>query len=142
MSRLTLLCLTLPAISHAGVGDPQVRTDHPWYPGELACSTFDRLFATQAAAYKRVTGRECTTDEDKVLAAWLWRNTHYWHGEEGAEDLWDQGFTKGGDLRTREYWTGLFAHGFGLCGTTHAQYGAEAGVFDLTDVQRAIVTKG
>src|SRR5437588_8358230 len=25
----------------------------------------------------------------------------------------------------RDYWTGLFAHGFGLCGTTHAQYCAE-----------------
>ena len=40
----------------ADVGDPQVRTDHPWYPGELACSTFDRLFAAQAALYERVTG--------------------------------------------------------------------------------------
>jgi len=27
--------------------------------------------------------------------------------------------------RTREYWTGLFAHGFGLCGTTHSQWIAE-----------------
>src|SRR5262249_53089047 len=52
--------------------------------------------------------------------------THYYHAEEGAEDLWGQGFTKGGDLRTREYWTGLFAHGFGLCGTTHSQWIAEA----------------
>ena len=25
----------------------------------------------------------------------------------------------------RDYWTGLFAHGFGLCGTTHAQWNAE-----------------
>src|SRR5437762_1661540 len=41
------------------------------------------------------------------------------------EDLWGQGFTGGGDLRTREYWTGLFAHGFGLCGTTHSQWTAE-----------------
>jgi hypothetical protein len=121
----TLLLLLLPAAARAGVGDPQIRTDHPWYPGELACSTFERLFATQAEAYKRVTGRDCTTDEDKALAAWLWRNTHYWHGEEGAEDLWGQGFGKGPDSRTREYWTGLFAHGFGLCGTTHCQWVAE-----------------
>jgi hypothetical protein len=28
-------------------------------------------------------------------------------------------------MRTREYWTGLFAHGFGLCGTTHSQWTAE-----------------
>ncbi|HKB05833.1 MAG TPA: hypothetical protein VKD90_26795 [Gemmataceae bacterium] len=120
-----LLLLLLPAAARAGVGDPQVGTDHPWYPGELACSTFDRLFATQAAVYQRVTSRDCTTDEDKALAAWLWRNTHYWHGEEGAEDLWGQGFAKGQDVRTREYWTGLFAHGFGLCGTTHCQWVAE-----------------
>jgi hypothetical protein len=108
----------------ADVGDPQVRTDHPWYPGELACSTFERLFATEAEQYRRMTGVEPRTDQEKALASWAWRNTHFAHGEEGAEDLWGTGFTKG-DLRTREYWTGLFAHGFGLCGTTHSQWTAE-----------------
>jgi hypothetical protein len=118
------LCLALLFGSslHADVGDPQIRTDHPWYPGELACSTFERLAATQAALYERVIGKRPTTDEEKALAAWLWRSTHYYHGEEGAQDLWGEGFTKGGDVRTREYWTGLFAHGFGLCGTTHSQW--------------------
>lgn len=120
-----ILCTPCTAPARAGVGDPQVRTDHPWYPGELACSTFERLFATQAEVYERVVGVRPTTDEQKALAAWLWRNTHYWHGEEGAEDLWGQGFTRGLDLRSREYWTGLFAHGFGLCGTTHSQWVAE-----------------
>src|SRR4051794_9223058 len=119
------LPLILAASVGAGVGDPQVRTDHPWYPGELACSTFDRLAATQAEQYRRVTGIRPETDEHKALAAWLWRNTHYWHGEEGAQDLWGRGFSSGGDLRTRDYWTGLFAHGFGLCGTTHSQWTAE-----------------
>lgn len=122
---LATLFFALAANLQAGVGDPQVRTDHPWYPGELACSTFERLFATQSAVYERVVGAKPVTDEQKVLAAWLWRNTHYWHGEEGPENLWGKGFTKGGDLRTREYWTGLFAHGFGLCGTTHSQWVAE-----------------
>ncbi len=117
--------LLAAAPAWADVGDPQVRTDHPWYPGELSCSTFERLFATQAALYQRVVGVKPTTDEQKALAAWLWRNTHYWHGEEGAEDLWGQGFRKGPDVRAREYWTGLFAHGFGLCGTTHSQWVAE-----------------
>jgi hypothetical protein len=117
--------LFLTPIAHGDIGDPQVRSDHPWYPGELACSTFERLFATQAELFQRVTGTKPTTDEHKALAAWLWRNTHYCHGEEGAEDLWGKGFTAGGDLRTREYWTGLFAHGFGLCGTTHSQWVAE-----------------
>ncbi len=111
--------------ARAGVGDPQIRTDHVWYPGELACSTFQRLFVSQAELYCHVVGVTPTTDEQKALAAWLWRNTHYWHGEEGAEDLWGKGFTHGSDLRTRAYWTGLFAHGFGLCGTTHSQWAAE-----------------
>lgn len=126
---LAAICLLLGLLNtptlRADVGDPQLRTDHPWYPGELSCSTYERLFAIQAELYRRVVGTAPKTDEQKALAAWLWRNTHYWHGEEGAEDLWGKGFTKGQDVRTREYWTGLFAHGFGLCGTTHAQWGAE-----------------
>jgi hypothetical protein len=117
--------IVLPSSAFAGVGDPQVRTDHDWYPGELACSTFERLFRTQAEQFERATGRKPATDEDKALASWLWRNTHYFHGEEGAQDLWGEGFNKGGDSRTREYWTGQFAHGFGLCGTTHSQWTAE-----------------
>ncbi len=122
-SILTLLLLASPVF--ADVGDPQIRTDHPWYSGELACSTWDRLFTTQAEVYKRVTGRDCASDEDKALASWLWRNTHYWHGEEGHEDLWGKGFNSGLDTRNRDYWTGLFAHGYGLCGTTHCQWIAE-----------------
>lgn len=123
--QFCLLSAFIAGGAQADVGDPQIRTDHPWYPGELACSTFERLFNTQAEVYKRVVGIEPKTDEQKALASWLWRNTHYWHGEEGTQDLWGQGFTKGGDMRTREYWTGLFAHGFGLCGTTHSQWVAE-----------------
>jgi hypothetical protein len=109
----------------AGVGDPQVGTDHAWYPGELACSTFERLAETQAKLYERVTGKKPVSDQDRVLAAWLWRNTHFAHGEEGAQDLWGQGFQNSSDNATRDYWTGMFAHGFGLCGTTHAQWTAE-----------------
>src|SRR5262245_50544606 len=120
-----LLGLWAASPAWAGVGDPQVRTDHAWYPGELACSTFERLFATQAALYERVTGIKPASHEDRALASWLWRNTHYWHGEEGVEDLWGKNFAGGGDMRGREYWTGLFAHGFGLCGTTHSQWVAE-----------------
>jgi hypothetical protein len=127
LRHLLLSCglLLAAGAAYADNGDPQVKTDHPWYPGELSCSTFERLFATQAELYKRVTGRDVKTDEDKAIASWLWRNTHYWHGTEGVEDIWGKGWTKGGDSRTREYWTGLFAHGYGLCGTTHSQWTAE-----------------
>lgn len=111
--------------SRADVGDPQIATDHPWYPGELACSSFERLAASQASQYSRATKRKAESSEDKALASWFWRNTHYAHGEEGAENLWGLGPGKGPDVRAREYWTGLFAHGFGLCGTTHSQWTAE-----------------
>jgi hypothetical protein len=128
MKRLSLLAASLllvGGLARADIGDPQTKTDHPWYPGELSCSTFERLFATQAELYKRVVGVEPKTDEQKALAAWYWRNTHYWHGTEGAEDYWGKGFGKGGDTRSRDYWTGLFGHGYGLCGTTHSQWTAE-----------------
>ena len=121
---LAAASLFLTASVRAEVGDPQIRTDHPWYPGELAMSDFPRLFATQAEQYKLMTGKAPEGDQGKALASWAFRNTHYAHGEEGAEDLWGKGFQQG-DLRTREYWTGLFAMGFGLCGTTHSQWTAE-----------------
>src|SRR6185295_18911593 len=120
---LAALLLCGAAAANADNGDPQTKTDHPWYPGELSCSTFERLFATQAELYKRVTGRDVKTDEDKALASWFWRNTHYWHGTEGIEDVWGKGWAqRTGDVRSRDYWKGLFADGFGLCGTTHSQW--------------------
>ncbi len=125
IAAIFLLLVSALGAAHAGVGDPQIRTDHPWYPGELACSSFERLFATQAELYERVVGVKPVSDEQKALASWLWRNTHYYHGEEGTQDLWGQGFTRGLDLRSREYWTGLYANGFALCGTTHSQWVAE-----------------
>jgi hypothetical protein len=120
-----LIWCWLCALLHAGVGDPQLGTQHPYYPGEWHSSSFERLSAAQAKLYKHVTQRDVTSEQDKVLAAWLWRNTHYWHGEPGAEDLWGEGFTRGPDRTSREYWGGLYGHGFALCGTTHAQWVAE-----------------
>ncbi|MEL6105568.1 MAG: hypothetical protein AAFU85_06015 [Planctomycetota bacterium] len=124
-SLLVSMFLSLGAATFAEVGDPQIRTDHPWYPGELAISTFDQLFETQRELYRRVTGSEVESDEERAIASWLWRNTHYWHGEAGRRDLWGEGFRSSKDGRLREYWGGLFAYGFGLCGTTHSQWTAE-----------------
>jgi hypothetical protein len=119
---IVLAALAVPA--RADVGDPQVRTDHDWYPGELACSSFERLFRTQAERYRRVVGVEPKTEEQKALASWFWRNGHYYHGMDGRQDLYGKGFASEENW-TREYWTGLFGFGFALCGTTHAQWSAE-----------------
>ena len=126
MARNTLIAVTLLAsfqAAVAGMGDPQCKTDHPWYPGELSCSTFERLFKTQAELYERVTGRKVTSDEDKALASWYWRNLNYFHCTVGLEDVWDRGPAKG--EAGREYWTGLFGFGYGLCFTTHHQWHGE-----------------
>lgn len=125
MGRFIVVLLFMGNRVYAEVGDPQIRTDHPWYPGELAISDFESLFATQSQLYQRVTGTSVDSDEDKAIASWLWRNTHFWHGETGSRDLWGEGLGRGKDLRQREYWTGLFGYGFGLCGTTHSQWTAE-----------------
>src|SRR6188768_1179963 len=69
-------CMILVFVTRAvraDIGDPQIRTDHPWYPGELACSTFERLAATQAEQYKRATGIDPQSDQEKALASWFWR---------------------------------------------------------------------
>src|SRR5204862_7167159 len=128
LMKAMLFWAVLTGVAAADVGDPQTKTDHPYYPGELSCSTFDRLFATQAALYLKITGVKPKSDEEKALAAWCWRNLHYWHGEEVTEDLWGNGWIAGeppANNYTRDYWTGLFSHGFGLCYTTHIQWGAE-----------------
>jgi hypothetical protein len=121
--KRVILCLVLSAPALGGVADPQCKTDHPWYPGELSCSTWDRLFRTQAALYERVTGTKVAGDEDKALAAWYWRNLNYFHCTVGKEDVWDKGLEQGEE--GREYWTGLFGYGYGLCYTTHHQWAGE-----------------
>ena len=37
MAAIVLASCFMAATAAGGVGDPQLRTDHPWYPGELAC---------------------------------------------------------------------------------------------------------
>jgi len=126
MTRCALaatLLLAAAGAACAGVGDPQTRTGHPWYPGELSCSTFERLFRTQAELFERVTGKPVRSDEDKALASWYWRNINYFHCTGGREDLWEKGLEQGEEAR--EYWAGLFGFGFGLCYTDHHQWHGE-----------------
>lgn len=105
-----------------GVGDPQLMTDHPFWQGELSCSTFERLARTQAAQYERATGRKADNDEDKAIAAWYWRNTHFFHCTPQPEpDVLGAGKAE----TTRDFWAGLFAYGHALCGDNHHQFSGE-----------------
>jgi hypothetical protein len=105
-----------------GVTDPQLMTDHPLYKGELSCSTFERLFATQSEQYTRMTGRKTDTAEDKAIASWFWRGTHYFHCSLIPEP---NIFPTGKPEVTRDYWAGLFSYGFSMCQENHYQYTAE-----------------
>lgn len=124
---LTLFILSqsfLLASDSMGVGDPQLMTDHPWFQGELSCSTFDRLFKTQAKQYTRETGRSTESDEDKALASFYWRETHFYHcsliPEPGIKEN-----KKYANEMTNSYWETLFAYGHSQCNETHFQYTAE-----------------
>ena len=114
---LAVLIGSVPVM--AGVGDPQIMTDHPYFAGELSCSTVQRTAETAYNQYRRRTGLEVTSGQDKALALWFWRCTHYWHTEDAYMDYWGSGFgdgqsPTGGDMFPREYWLALFSRGSSL----------------------------
>ena len=62
----------------AAVGDPQIRTDHPLYPGELAYSTQERFAQSiiQSGDWGLGLGN---SERDVALKLWLWKITHTLH---------------------------------------------------------------
>ena len=113
---------SLDVMETGGVADPQLMSNHPFFKGELAYSTFERLFASQAELYTRVTGRKVDNNEDKAIASWFWRNTHYFHCAVIPEpDILGVGKHE----VTCDYWAGLFSYGHGMCQESHYQYTAE-----------------
>jgi len=64
--------------AHAVVGDPQIRTDHPLYPGELAYSTMDRFCQTIIDSGDWGLGLG-DSERDVALKLWLWKITHTLH---------------------------------------------------------------
>jgi hypothetical protein len=61
------------------VGDPQIWTDHPYYPGEGALSTPRRIVET-ALATPRGGLVEDGTNRSALIKLFLWRAEHYTHG--------------------------------------------------------------
>jgi hypothetical protein len=73
----TALVLGL-AVARADVGDPQIRTDHPLYPGELAYSTMDRFARSIIDSGDWDLGLG-DSERDVALKLWLWKITHTLH---------------------------------------------------------------
>ncbi len=64
--------------ARAAVGDPQIRTDHPLYPGELAYSTLDRFAESIIGSGDWGLGLG-SSERDVALKLWLWKITHTLH---------------------------------------------------------------
>ena len=111
---VTVLSLTAQAL--ADVGDPQVRTDHPWYPGELAISTFDRLCSRRKPRFTSAL-LAMRVDSDEHQAPWRrgCGETRTIGMDKLATVIFGaKGLPPEATLRLREYWNGLFGYGFGL----------------------------
>ncbi|HYF48704.1 MAG TPA: PKD domain-containing protein, partial [Planctomycetota bacterium] len=103
------------------VGDPQIKTDHTYYQGELAYSTLPRLVASAL----NTPGRPTTgnTARDNVLKLWYWRVEHYYHHMSPAEYLLP-GVTPSPSadnplMTAYDCLSQQFSYGYGLCGTNH-----------------------
>ncbi len=143
MARVTFLsmgiCFVLTAsVVRAGVGDPQIMTDHPVYRGELSCSTLDRNIAEAYRVFKDRYGHEPKTDTEKLVALWIWKGEHYMHASDNkvyygpsnpdanqAKDppwLGRDGWMDNKDCQMNE-----FSFSFALCYCVHAHMAALVG---------------
>ncbi len=123
----------------AGVGDPQIMTDHSVYRGELACSTLDRNIADAYRVYKDRYGHEPKTDLEKVVALWIWKSEHYMHacdnkvyyGPDNPDAVQREGgppwLGRDGWMDSKDCQMTQFSFSFGLCYSIHAQMAALIG---------------
>lgn len=126
MRRLTAVFLMAGAASlRAGVGDPQIKTNHPYYQGELSCSTYERVAESSEALLASLPGgRRPKTDTERLVALWAWRVMHHQHADGNDVFIGPGARLAGADGWTfcRDGLVGLFSHSTGLCYSIHAQF--------------------
>jgi len=144
MRRSVLVLAGLVAIACgsgaiAAVGNPQIRTDHPIYPGELAYSTQERLARSVIDSGDWGLGLG-DGERDVALKFFLWRITHTIHdyspgcwtplhsyyqakfGEHGKAHPTRpdaKGEMYAADDIDNDAMRWQFAYGYALCGTLH-----------------------
>ena len=144
LAGMTLVSLMWTGAAMAGVGNPQIRTDHPLYPGELAYSTPERF--AQAVVNTDWGLGLGTSERDQALKLWLWRITHTIH--DYSPRTWTPVHTVNQRLHgtherrhpTRpdpkvdwhaaddidhDAWRWQFSYGYALCGTLHRTVGPQ-----------------
>ncbi|MBC8217711.1 MAG: hypothetical protein H8E73_04545 [Planctomycetes bacterium] len=118
--------------SFAGVGDPQIMTDHPVYRGELSCSTVQRNIDEAYRVFESRYGHAPATDTEKLLAIWAWKSEHYMHaagnmvyyGTDNPDAVQSEHLPwSGADgwMDNKDCQMNQFSFSFGLCYSVHAQ---------------------
>ena len=115
-ASITVLLCT-PCLLLAEVGDPNIRTDHPDYPGEGA-------FQSVEDCVRFATGGK-SAEQEKAIALYLWMLKHQYHlmsPQERCVPGRTPDTAKPGDYEMVVFDANRarFSYGYGLCGTVHA----------------------
>ncbi len=142
-SRLFVLVAALllsAASAGAQAGDPQLRTDHPYFPGEGAMSTPARCVNLAMTTPRGTLGS--ASGRDQMIRLFLWRGEHYAHLHSPAVyNLPGVQPSPSADnplMIDYDSMRALFSYGWGLCGTNHAQMRAFADVLGWPDRRREL----
>ncbi|MGH7142989.1 MAG: DNRLRE domain-containing protein [Planctomycetota bacterium] len=112
----------------ASVGDPEIKTNDTYFPGELAMSTLPRILAHAYSITRGTVGS--STQHDKLIKLFLWRDEHYTH--ELSPCIYNNPtLTPSPSVDNPleiDYDTlrAMFSYSWGVCGTNHAQMRAIA----------------
>ncbi len=133
------LALALSALL-AQTGDPQLQTDHPYYPGERAMSTPARVASRVLNASRGTLSN--ASGRDRMIRLFLWRAETFSHQYSPAVyNLPGLQPNPGADnplMTDYDAMRALFSYGFGLCGTNHAQMRVFTEEMGWTDRRRAL----
>ncbi len=135
--------LSVASSAWAQTGDPQLKTDHPYSPGEGAMSTPARAVALALATPRGSLGS--ASNRDRMIRLFLWRAEHYAHlNSPQVYNLPGVAPNPAVENSTTplmidyDAMRGLFSYGFGVCGTNHAQMRAFTEEMGWTDRRRAL----
>jgi hypothetical protein len=119
-------------------GDPQLRTDDPYYPGEGALSTPAKCLQAAWATPRGPLGSG--TNREKMIRLFLWRAEHYTHLYSPAvyvlPDITPSPKTDNPVMTDYDAMRAFFSYGWGLCGTNHGQMRAFVEAAGWTDRRR------
>jgi len=139
-SAVSVFVLAFSASAWAQTGDPELKTDHPYFPGEAAMSTPTKAVAHALAIPRGSLGN--STNRDKLIRIFLWRGEHFAHQISPAvynlPAVTPNPSADNPLMTDYDAMRAMFSYGYGLCGTNHAQMRAFAEELGWTDRRRGL----